>query len=477
MENDRGGQAVRGQKITIDIDDVTAQGSGVGRADDGRAVFVQGALPGDRVTCELTKVKKRYANARLLSIDKKSAARTGEACPYATECGGCVFSGYDYAEQLKIKEKHVKDAFSRIGGMDDVKIDDVVGMKNLERYRNKAVFAFSGSGGDISCGFYAAGSHRVIDVEDCVIQSEPAAAAARAVRDAMAEAGVPAYDRRSRKGTVMGLAVRTSSLDGGVMAVLIVNGLDGSWKKLDLQLFADALDGAVYDAAERSGKDFSLESFYLNINKGDAPGVFGKKFEYVAGKRTLVDAIGGVKFELSPDSFFQVNHEGAEALYDAAFRYAGLSEGASMLDVYCGVGSIGLYMSKKLDDKIRVLGIESNHDAVLNANRNAVINRIVNALYREGAAEDVLPEMVENGEIGHVDAAVLDPPRAGCDEKLLDAVVKTEPDRIVYVSCDQPTAARDMAILRERGYVCRGTTVVDMFPITGRTETVSLLSK
>lgn len=467
----------RGSRITMTIDDVTASGSGVGRAEDGRAVFVPGALPGDKVTCELTKVKKRYASARLISIDEKSAGRTGDACPYAAECGGCVFSGYSYDEQLKIKEKHVKDAFSRIGGMDDVKIDGVIGMKALERYRNKAVFAFSGAGKNISAGFYAAGSHRVIDVEDCVIQSEPAVKAARAVRDAMAQAGIAAYDRRSKKGTIMGLAVRTSSLDGSVMAVLIVNGLENSWKKLDLQLIADALDEGVYDASESTEKPFSLESFYLNVNKGDTPGVFGKKFEYVAGSRTIVDEIGGVKFELSPDSFFQVNHEGAEALYDAAFRYAGLNEGASMLDVYCGVGSIGLYMSKKLDDKIRVLGIESNHDAILNANRNAVINRIVNALYREGAAEDVLPEMVESGEITHVDAAVLDPPRAGCDEKLLDAVVKTAPDRIVYVSCDQPTAARDIAHLRECGYTCSGTTVVDMFPMTGRTESVSLLVK
>ena len=490
----------KGETISIEITDVTSAGDGLGRSREGAAVFVHGALPGDTVTCELTKVKKNYALAKLVSIDIASEHRTGGACPYMGKCGGCVFSGYDYRKQLEIKRKHVEDAFTRIGKLEDAKLSQVIGMENPLRSRNKATFTFyekrKGSG-EIGFGFYEAGSHRVAGVEDCLLQTTAATACASAVARFMTEEGIRAYDRRTRRGTVMNLVVRTSSLNGNVMAVLVVNGKENQWQRLDLAGLAEAMDDAVYtagmdeaetaagnglagmvEAREAEGQlepSYSFESFYLNINKGEGPGIFGKKFDFVAGTHTILDAIGPARFELSPDSFYQVNGEGARELYDVVWRFADLQAGQTVFDLYCGVGSIGIYLSKRAKDQIRLIGIESNKNACLNANRNAVINRVVNALYYQGKAEEVLPDLLEKEPDLKADVAVLDPPRAGCDAALLEAVTSADPARIVYVSCDQPTAARDMIFLRSKGYTLEETVVVDMFPFTGRVETVVLL--
>ncbi|MDD6154165.1 MAG: 23S rRNA (uracil(1939)-C(5))-methyltransferase RlmD [Eubacteriales bacterium] len=492
----------KGEKLSIEITDVTSAGDGLGRSIEGAAIFVHGALPGDTVTCELTKVKKNYAIAKLVSVDIASEHRTGAACPYMGRCGGCVFGGYDYEKQLEIKKKHVEDAFSRIGKIENVNVEKVIGMERPLRCRNKATFTFyekrKGSE-EIGFGFYEAGSHRIAGVEDCRLQTEAAVAAAGATARFMTETSVTAYDKRSRRGTVMNLVVRTSSLNGSVMAILVVNGKDNKWQRLDLAVLAEAMDEAVYEAGMRAAEaeagsgpsglvqaresegqlepKYSLESFYLNINKGEGPGIFGKKFEFVAGTHTIVDAIGLARFELSPESFYQVNGEGAEKLYDAVWGYAGLQDGQTVFDLYCGVGSIGLYLSKRAHDKIRLIGIESNKSACLNANRNAVINRVVNALYYQGKAEEVLPDLLEKEPELRADVAVLDPPRAGCDQALLESVTSVGPDRIIYVSCDQPTAARDMLYLSDKGYELVETTVVDMFPFTGRVESVTLLRK
>ena len=450
----------KGQNYEFPIEDMSSEGLGIGRI-EGLAVFVDGAVVGDVVKAELTKLKKNYAFGRLTEILQPSADRIEASCGYAGECGGCSLHSLRYDAQLKLKKKLVEDKLIRIGGITNPIVHDTIGMENPWRYRNKAQFPV----GDVTIGFYQSKSHRVINCDDCLIQSAPAAAMAGALREYMKADHITAYDEETGKGLIRHLIVKTAFQTGEVMAVLVINGKGLPNGEKLVYMMDDAIAELTPDS--KTGVEFSLESVILNINKKKTSEIMGEECKTLAGKPTILDQAGKLSFEISPLSFYQVNPVQMVKLYDTALEYAGLTGAETVLDLYCGVGTIGLYCASLAK---KVIGIESVKSAVIDANRNAVINGIVNAEYLCGKAEEELPKLLEQGT--KADVVILDPPRAGCDPVLLDAVAKAGPERIVYVSCDPATLARDVKILGELGYGFVEAQPVDMFPWTGHVECV-----
>ncbi|MBN7773522.1 23S rRNA (uracil(1939)-C(5))-methyltransferase RlmD [Clostridium aminobutyricum] len=480
----------KGEKCQLLIDDISNEGQGIGKA-DGMAVFVKGAIPGDVVLAEITKVKKNYAFAILQEIITPSEYRIEPECPYAGECGGCTYSHTSYEGQLAIKEKQIREKLTRLGGIDNPKVNSIIGMSKPIRYRNKAQMPISCGGiitrkggivenvGECTIGFYKAKSHEVVNCEECLLQAPPVSALAKALREFMKQDNITAYDPKWDKGLMRHLIVKTAMGTGEVMAILVVNGkgIPNSAKLVEM------MDQAIYELPPREdGVEYNLESVVVNVKKKKTPEIMGDECIPVAGKSTILEVVGDMQYEISPLSFYQVNPVQMKVLYDKVLEYAQLTGEENVLDLYCGVGAIGLYGASKSK---KVLGIESVKGAVLDANRNAVINGIVNARFVCGRAEEELPKVLsgytdkDGFEVAPFDpnVIILDPPRAGCAPELLEAAVSAKPDRIVYVSCDPATLARDVKILGELGYQFVEATPVDMFPWTGHVETVCLLSR
>ena len=545
----------KGQIVELTIEDMSAEGRGIGKIYDderGFAVFVQDTVVGDRAKVELTKVKKNYAFGSVSEMLTLSQDRQESFCPHSGLCGGCVYSQLSYEAQLALKEKQVREKLVRLGGLIDPVIMPIIGMGSEDatevpfRYRNKASMPVS-TGGLITqkggivkpvheprVGFYRPKSHDVVDCEDCLLQSEPAMAAAAALRKFMEEDHITSYDPRWEKGLMRHMIVRTAAGTGEVMVILVINGKAIPNAPKLIEMLDEAIYNVpVYEDGPLAGVEFNLESVIVNINKSkNLEGqILGEECITIAGKPTITEEVGGLSFEISPLSFYQVNREQMVRLYDKALEYASLKGDETVLDLYCGVGTIGLFAAAEMNRKTaelnaaaalsgttasgqavadkspgRVIGIESVKGAVLDANRNAVINGIVNARYLCGKAEEELPKMVrtkaqeedaarkaakqygeaaakkellkdESLRITGADVVILDPPRAGCEQPLLEAVVKAAPERIVYVSCDPATLARDIKWLGEHGYEFKEATPCDMFPWTGHVETVVLLSK
>ena len=502
----------------------------------GFAIFVKDAIVGDRVRVELTKVKKHYAFGRVTEILEASPERIEPFCPYQGACGGCAYGTLHYDAQLALKEKQVRDKLTRLGGLSAPKVMPILGMGDTDpeetpfRYRNKASMPVSTGGlltkkGGIQqpiheprVGFYRAGTHEVVDCEDCWLQSEPAMAAANALRRFMEEDHITSYDPRWAKGLMRHLIVRTAAGTGEVMVILVINGKAIPNAPKLIRMLDDAISAIpVYETGALAGVEFNLESVVVNINSSKTleGQILGEECITIAGKPTIMEEVGGLSFEISPLSFYQVNRAQMLRLYDKVLEYAALQGDETVLDLYCGVGTIGLFAAAEMNRKAsapnrkkagRVIGIESIKGAVLDANRNAVINGIVNARYVCGKAEEELPKMVRTkaqeedaarkaakqyGEAGAkkellkdeslritgADVVILDPPRAGCEQPLLEAVVQAAPDRIVYVSCDPATLARDIKWLGEHGYEFCEATPCDMFPWTGHVETCVLLQR
>ncbi len=548
----------KGQIVELTIEDMSAEGRGIGKIYDderGFAVFVQDTVVGDRVKVELTKVKKNYAFGRVSEMLALSQDRQESFCPHSGLCGGCVYSQLSYEAQLALKEKQVREKLVRLGGLNDPVIMPIIGMGGEDatevpfRYRNKASMPVS-TGGLITqkggivkpvheprVGFYRPKSHDVVDCTDCLLQSEPAMAAAAALRKFMEEDHITSYDPRWEKGLMRHMIVRTAAGTGEVMVILVINGKAIPNAPKLIEMLDEAIYNVpVYEDGPLAGVEFNLESVIVNINKSkNLEGqILGEECITIAGKPTITEEVGGLSFEISPLSFYQVNREQMVRLYEKALEYASLKGDETVLDLYCGVGTIGLFAAAEMNRRTaelnaaaasrqavenaasgqaaadkspgRVIGIESVKGAVLDANRNATINGIVNARYVCGKAEEELPKMVrtkaqeeqavrevvkKRGEeaakqellkdealrITHANVVILDPPRAGCEQPLLEAVVKAAPERIVYVSCDPATLARDIKWLGEHGYEFKEATPCDMFPWTGHVETVCLLSK
>ncbi len=455
----------KGQNYKLTIEDMNLEGKGIGRI-EGMAVFVDGTVVGDVVKAELTKLKKNYAFGRLTEILEPSAHRIEPSCNYSKDCGGCSLQALNYEEQLKLKKKMVEDKLIRIGGIENPVVHDTIGMDKPWRYRNKAQFPV----GEAAVGFYRAKSHQVVNCNECLIQSEPAEKLAKALREYMKTDNISAYDEETGKGLIRHLIVKTAFGTGEVMAILVINGKGLPNGEKLVYMMDDAID--ELDPNPDTGVEFTLESVVLNINKKKTSEIMGESCITIAGKPNILEQAGKLSFEISPTSFYQVNPVQMVNLYDKALEYANLTGDETVLDLYCGVGTIGLYCATQAK---RVIGIESLKSAVMDANRNAVINGIVNAEFVFGRAEEELPKLLEQGI--KADVVILDPPRAGCDPVLLDAVAEAGPSRIVYVSCDPATLARDIKILGEKGYQFVEAQPVDMFPMTGHVEAVILLQR
>ena len=447
----------KGDNIELLIAGLGSSGEGVGRY-DGFTVFVHGALPEETVQAEIILVKKNYAIGKLIKIITASPDRVEPVCPVYAECGGCQLQHLSYAGQLRMKQQQVKDALTRIGHL-DTEVLPVIGCSNPWNYRNKMQFpAASGAEGKISIGCYAAATHSVIDTGSCMIQKEANNEVLTTVRKWMQRYSISAYDEKTGKGLVRHVMSRVGVHSGEVMAVLITSAYDIPHKKELVEWLTKYVPNLV--------------SVVQNINKKPTNVVMGSKTRVLYGRTTITDSLGALSFNISAQSFFQVNSEQAEKLYNKALEYAALSGNETVVDVYCGTGTISLYLAKHAG---KVYGIEIVAPAIEDAKKNAQDNNCSNAEFILGDAAEKLPQLLAEGV--KPDVVVVDPPRAGCEQKVLKAIADVEPQRIVYVSCNPASLARDLAYLSECGYKTMAAQPVDMFPMTSHVETVCLLSK
>ena len=472
--------------IEIRIEDMLDDGRGFGRV-DGLAVFVNGGVLGDIVHAKVTKIKKSTVEAEFLSISEPSTHRIEAECPYAAVCGGCSLQELDYDAQLALKTNQVRSKLSRLGGIEDPNITATIGADTLKYYRNKAAFAI-GPHGEV--GFYKGKSHYVMDVADCMLQSDAAMACADALRSYL-KSHLDNKGTTGQFGCIKQMIVKTAFGTGEVMVAF-----ESDKKDIPkIEDIVDMIDEAIFFLShDEEGEPIedTLEYRLRSVNI-----ICNNKCHNIAGMPTITEEVvtdegKTLKFEISPQSFYQVNPEQMVKLYSKAAEYAALTGKETVLDLYCGVGTIGIFMADKAE---RIIGIETVKPAVLDANRNSVINGIINTRYIAGKAEEELPgmmglaklykynevnELIERDpliKIDQVDVAIVDPPRAGCEEPLLNALVQSKAERIVYVSCDPGTLARDIKYLTANGYEFKECTVVDQFPWTNHVECVALLSR
>jgi 23S rRNA (uracil1939-C5)-methyltransferase len=479
-------QPTIGAELQLDILDISFEGKGIGKV-EGLAVFVPDTVPGDKVKVKLTKVKKNYAEGVVVEVLTPSEDREDNFCEHAAVCGGCPLAGMTYGSQLALKQSQVAERIKRLGGVENPMVRTIMGMQEPLGYRNKVTLPVSTGGnrkikggiienlGEPAVGFYKIRSHEVVNCDECRLQTAPSLAAAEVLRQFMKEDNISAWDDTWEQGLLRHLIVKTAFATKEVMVILVVNGKGIPGVEKLIQMMDDGVAETGY----------SLESFYMNINKDKTSAIYGKDTLLLAGRKVIHDKIGDLALDISPLSFYQINPVMTVKLYDKVREYANLQGTENVLDLYCGVGAIGLYCAGNAG---LVLGIESVREAVLDANRNAVINGIVNARFLLGKAEELLPQLLDDSaEEAHdeevlkiarnADVVILDPPRAGCPKSLLDAVAQVGPERIVYVSCDPATLARDIKILGGLGYSFVEATPVDMFPWTLHVETVALMAK
>ena len=460
----------KNELVTIEITDMGNGGEGIGRA-DGFTLFVKGAVVGDVIEAKVLKAKKTYGYAKIEKIIRPSEHRVEPVCPVAGRCGGCQLQSMSYPAQLAWKERKVKGCLTRIGGVefadavDSLEADKpqflpVLGMEDCFAYRNKAQFPVGkDKNGKIVTGFYAGHSHAIIPSTTCAIQAPVNEAICKIVCEHMEQYNIAPYEEESHTGLVRHILTRVGAATGEVLVCLIING-----KKLPK---AEVLAERLREAVE------GLKGLCLNVNREKTNVILGTEIIPVWGDTYITDYIGDVSFRISPLSFYQVNPKQTKVLYEKALEFAGLTGNEIVWDLYCGIGTISLFLAKKAK---QVCGVEIVPQAIEDAKQNAIRNNIKNAEFFVGAAEDVLPaKYKESGGSMRVDVIVVDPPRKGCDEALLQTVVRMEPKRVVYVSCDPATLARDVKYLEEKGYKLVKAQPVDMFPFTEHCETVALM--
>lgn len=445
----------KNDKITVRIESCTSLGSGVGRY-NGLTVFAANTAPGDLALLHIIKVKPNYAIGKSERLIERSDMRIEPECPVYSKCGGCAFSHIKYEDELRIKQQQIEDNFKRIAGLTP-KINSIIGGKSDKRYRNKAQFPVStDQNGNVQIGFYSQHSHRVTDCRDCLLQPEEFKTVTDVFRKWMNLYKISAYNESTRKGLLRHIYIRKAAVTGEIMVCAVING--------DSLPFCDELIFEIKEAVP------SLKGFIININKKDTNVVLGDRCINAFGDGYITDELCSMKFDISPQSFYQVNHDMAEVLYNKAAEYACLTGKETVLDLYCGTGTIGLTLAKKAG---RVIGVEVIPQAVENAKENARKNNISNAEFICGDAADAAKELKSRNI--SPDVVILDPPRKGCSRELLQTVAEFSPERIVYVSCDSATLARDCAVLSQLGYTAKELTPVDLFPRTPHCETVALL--
>ena len=475
-------------QVTIEIEDIGTDGAGIGKA-DGYTLFVKDAVIGDIIKAKVIKAKKTYGYARLMEIITPSKDRVEPVCPVARQCGGCQIQQMSYSAQLKYKQKLVRDNLARIGGITDCEVLPVIGMENPFNYRNKAQYPVGrNKDGKVVIGFYAGRTHSIVDYTQCAIGAPENAQILEKIRTFINENNISVYDEQSHKGLIRHILIRTGKHTGQIMVCLIING-----KTLP---HADKLADCLKDIS-------GMSSIMININKERTNVILGSECSVIWGNSYIEDSICGIMFRISPLSFFQVNPVQTEKLYRKALEYAELTGNETVWDLYCGIGTISLLMATKAR---KVYGVEIVPQAIEDAKNNALRNSLNNAEFFVGKAEEVVPRIydedmkkAENEPVDskenskensglpdsasdesvmriNPDVVVVDPPRKGCDETLLDTIVKMNPKRIVYVSCDSATLARDLKYLVANGYEIARVQPVDQFAHTVHVETVVLLS-
>ncbi|MGE5614379.1 MAG: 23S rRNA (uracil(1939)-C(5))-methyltransferase RlmD [Bacillota bacterium] len=449
----------KNRNYVVEITDMTHEGQGVGRI-DGLTVFTDGALAGEQVELKIIKLKKTYAVGKLINVLKPSPDRIVPFCSVYKRCGGCSLQHMDYNAQLAFKKKLVCDSIERIGGLKDVKVHDTIGMKQPYNFRNKAQYPVASVDGRIVTGFYASRSHEVINSEECRIQDVESDKIRKIVAKFMMEKGIPAYDEKTGKGLVRHVITRVGFNTGEIMVVLVINGDTLPHAR---ELVERLIDGT---AAQSSGSSM-VKSIYINVNTENTNVIMSERNILLYGNESITDKIGNYRFMISPGSFFQVNTAQTEVLYSKVLEYAGLNGSETVFDLYCGIGTITLFLSSRAR---MVYGVEVVAAAVNDARKNAELNGVDNVEFIEGEAEKVAPRMYQKGI--HADVVVLDPPRKGCDESLLRLIADMQPARIVYVSCNPATLARDLKYLDAQGYKATEAQPVDMFPWTGHVECI-----
>ena len=444
--------------VTLEIEDCGIDGEGIGKA-DGFTVFVKDAVIGDTVTAKIIKAKKNYGYGRLMEVLKPSPYRVEPKCEFARQCGGCQLQALSYDQQLVFKTNKVKGHLERIGGFTDIPMEPIIGMDELFHYRNKAQFPVGrNKEGKIVTGFYAGRTHNIIENRDCALGVAENKEVLDRVIAHMEKYGIEPYNEATGKGLVRHVLIRYGYFTKEVMVCLILNG-----NKLPKE------EQLVKSLCEIPG----MTSITINVNKKCSNVILGEEICLLWGQEYITDRIGDISYQISPLSFYQVNPMQTQKLYAKALEYADLHGQETVWDLYCGIGTISLFLAQKAKF---VRGVEIVPAAIENAKENAKLNGLENTEFFVGKAEEVLPrEYKKNGV--YADVIVVDPPRKGCDETLLETMVEMNPDRIVYVSCDSATLARDLKYLCERGYELRKVCPVDQFGMTVHVETVVLLSQ
>ena len=448
----------KNQEFTVSIEDISEDGAGIGKL-DGYIWFIKDAVIGDVVRARAMKMKKNYGFARLMEILTSSEARVEPKCPVARQCGGCQLQAMSYEEQLKFKERKVKNHLLRIGKFkeDEIHMLPIMGMKEPWRYRNKAQFPFGlDKNGNIVAGFYAGRTHDIIECEDCLLGVEENKDILGIIKGFMRVNGIRPYDETTHKGLVRHALIRKGFQSGEIMVCLVINGKD-----------IPAKEQLVEELCQVKG----MTSISYSINQEKTNVIMGKEIVNLYGPGYITDNIGNVTYQISPLSFYQVNPVQTEKLYGTALEYAGLTGNETVWDLYCGIGTISLFLAQNAK---KVYGVEIVPQAIEDARRNAALNNITNAEFFTGKAEEVLPEQYEKNKV-YADVIVVDPPRKGCDQVCLDTILKMAPKRVVYVSCDSSTLARDLRYLADGGYEVEKVRCCDMFGQSCHVETVCLL--
>lgn len=485
----------KNDELILEIVDMGSEGEGIGRA-DGYALFVKDAIAGDVIRARITKVNKHFGYARLLEIIEPSSDRVEPLCPVARQCGGCQLQHCNYERQLEWKQEKIANCLKRIGGLDvklpevmdyeeinpekrsdmihkegqeggqAVVMEPILGMKEPYHYRNKAQFPVGyDRDHNLVAGFYAGRTHNIIPHRDCLIQHPCNQLILDTIVKFLKEYQISAYQEEAHVGCLRHILIRVGKATGQVMVCLVINGQE-------LPHAENLVERLL--ACERK-ETLKITSICLNINEEKTNRILGDNIVPLYGQTYIEDCIGDIRYRISPLSFYQVNPDQTKRLYETALEYADLQGGEVVWDLYCGIGTISLFLSQKAD---RVCGVEIVPQAIENAKENARLNRITNVEFFVGAAEDVVPQKYqESGGTLRADVVVVDPPRKGCDERLLKTIVQMEPKRIVYVSCDPATLARDLKYLCENGYALKRVRGCDMFGMSYHVECVCLLHR
>ena len=444
--------------ITIEIEDISHEGLGIGKK-EGFPFFIKDALVGDIIEAKIVKLKKNYGFARVEKIVRESNFRVKARCPIAKPCGGCQLQELSYEKQLEFKKNLIINNLKRIGGMKEVPFEEMIGMENPYRYRNKAQFPIGKNReGKIIAGFYAGRTHSIIENEDCYLGVKQNKEILKVLIGHMEKFKIPPYDEKTGMGLVRHVLIRYGFMSGQIMVCIVINGNKLAKEEL-----------LVEDLRKIPG----MTSISLNRNQENTNVILGKELRLLWGKAYIEDYLGEIAFEISPLSFYQVNPVQTKILYEKALEYADLTGKERVWDLYCGIGTISLFLSKKAKE---VYGVEIIPQAIEDARNNARKNGIKNVEFFVGKAEDVVAEQYEK-KSAYADVIVVDPPRKGCDEKLLTTMLEMAPEKIVYVSCDSATLARDIKILQAGGYEVKRVCGVDQFCHTVHVESVVLLSR